>query len=51
MVDQTRVAYGPGRGRRAIGPVGRNRWYAIAFLGLSLFSVERETVATTPWRS
>lgn len=24
-VDQTRVAYGPGRGRRAIGPVGRKR--------------------------
>ena len=26
VVDQTRVAQLPGRGRRAAGPVGRKRW-------------------------
>lgn len=29
VVDHTRVANGPGRGRTAIGPVGRKRWYAV----------------------
>jgi len=47
-VDQTSEANPFGRGRRAQGPVGRKRWYAVERLYEEVESGPTLRVATTP---
>jgi len=47
FVDQTRDDTVGDRGRKAIGPVGRNLWYATVFGGWNAVRGACERVATT----
>jgi hypothetical protein len=51
LVDQTRDETVGERGRKAIGPVGRNRWYAVVFGPSKAPRGGWTMVATMPWVS
>ena len=51
FVDQTRDDTVGERGRKAMGPVGRNLWYAIVFGGWNAPRGACDRVATMAWVS
>jgi hypothetical protein len=51
FVDHTRDEAVSDSGRKAIGPVGRNRWYAVVFGGSNVLRGEWKSVATMPLAS